>query len=279
MAHAGLHRKVILAQTKHGTARRTYWVRDAEAKHETAEVSLRLNGGRPTAPKVAGVHPSEKVSIHYGLIFSKRANEGVDHAIKAIGQVHNVPSSITPVPIKVKGSLGGANGQYVVWSPFSSVNEIHVSKYTGAPAATAAHEYGHYLDHHLFGTGEARLSAMGTMQRGNKELQPLMHALYRSEAVKSLVKGHEEHTRNGNYRYAAAGEYLLMPPELFARAYAQWVGHHAGGEVHRGTREFGQQWAQHGFQAQWSDKDFAPIAREFDRLFENRGLRRRRKAR
>ena len=51
------------------------------------------------------------------------------------------------------------------------------------------------------------------------------------------------------------------------------VGLRAGGAVRSDTRTFGEQWKRTAnLHAQWGDKDFEPIAREFDRLFARRNL-------
>jgi hypothetical protein len=217
------------------------------------------------------------------MLFSKAANEGINHALTSIGKVHSVPKDLHTVPIKVVGGLEGANGMYTLWSPFGPNNKIMVSKWASGPAATTAHEYGHFLDHHLFGNGQPSLRGMATVKwalqeppGAKHEIAPLMNALYRSQAGRSLLKKHEENERNQDHRHLEASQYLLMPPEMFARAYNQYIGLRASPQIARETQQFQESWGRHGYQAQWTDEDFAPIAREFDRLFERRGLRRRR---
>lgn len=100
----------------------------------------------------------------------------------------------------------------------------------------------------------------------------MMTAIYKSDALKKLVTKHQQLGREGNWQHQRFTQYLMMPPELFARAYAQWIGQKAGGKIKTETRAYGDQWARHGFQAQWNDKDFASIGREFDKLFARRNL-------
>lgn len=278
---SNLQKRVLVVQGKHGAHRQTFWVANELPKEQR---TLRFSDGERTKPKNETVAPKDRVTISYGMLFSKAANEGINHALTSIGKVHSVPAGLHTVPIKVAGSLEGANGVYTLWSAFGPNNKIMVSKWASGPAATTAHEYGHFLDHHLLGNGQPSLRGMATVKwalqeppGAKHEIAPLMNALYRSQAARSLLKKHEENERNQDHRHLEASQYLLMPPEMFARAYNQYIGLRASSQIARETRQFQEEsWDRHGYQAQWTDEDFAPIAREFDRLFERRGLRRRR---
>lgn len=263
-----LHKKVLTVKSKTGTHRQTFYVADpqqplAKAGHTVATTA----------------HPRDRADVHYGMLWSKAANQGVDHALEAIGKTHSIPNNLSRVPIKVKGLLGGANAQYVLWSPLGKAGEIHVSKYAQGPAASTVHEYGHFLDHKLLGTGQPRLDSLGTHSNDPKtraELKSLKIAMYKSKAIASLVKKHEEHEKDRDYIGMQRTQYLLMPAEIFARAYSQWVGTRSSPQVRSELHEFDSIWRAHGYHAQWDDKDFEPIARQFDHLFAKRGLRRAR---
>lgn len=275
---SNLQKKVLVVKGKHGSHRQTFWIANELPQEQR---TLRFSGGERVKPKNEVVSPKDRVTIHYGMLFSKRANEGVDHAMAAIGKVHSVPKELHKIPVRVEGSLGGANGMYTLWRPFGEHNRIMVSKWCSQPAATIAHEYGHFLDHHLLGNGKPTIHAMASVQwakkePGGREVAPIMRALYRSQAGRSLTAKHEENIRTQNHYGQQASEYLLMPPEMFARAYNQYIGLRGSPRIARETREHGEGWSRHGYQAQWTDADFAPIAREFDRLFQRRGLLRRR---
>lgn len=273
-----LQKRTLTVHGKRGTHRQTYWVANELPQEQR---TLRLVSGEKSKPKSAVVAPKDRVSIHYGLLFSKKANAGVEHMISAVGKVHNVPDSLYKVPIKVTGSLGGAQGVYKLWKPFGG-NEICVSRWAQHPSATAAHEYGHFLDHHLFGTGKSTYDTFASerwaaRKSSNSEVAPVMLALYRSDAAKQLVAQHRDHERTGDLHGRRYTRYLLEPPEIFARAYAQYIGLRASKEIQQGTLDYGEHWRRHGYHAQWDDKDFEPIAREFDRLFQRRGLLRHRR--
>lgn len=274
---SSLQKRVLTVMGAHGSHRQTYWVAQELPQ---AQRTLRFDSGERTQPKNSAVSPRERVSIHYGMLFSKRANEGVDHAVTAIGNVHRVPKDLYKVPIKVKGSLDGANGLYKIWQPFGG-NEINVSKWAHGPASTVAHEYGHFLDHHLFGNGKPSMHGMASVQWAygkpeGKEIAPLMRALYKSDAARKLTQKHRDNERSGNGE-TQYSQYLLMPPEMVARAYSQYIGLRGSQQIHRETIDYGNQWRQYGYHAQWDAKDFEPIAREFDRLFQRRGLLRSRR--
>lgn len=98
----------------------------------------------------------------------------------------------------------------------------------------------------------------------------LMAAIYKLHAVKKLVEKHDDNEARG--RSTEHAMYLLMPPELFARAYAQWIGQKLFAQIRSEVRAYGDGWRQYGYHAQWEDKDFEPIAKEFDRLFAGRRL-------
>lgn len=67
--------------------------------------------------------------------------------------------------------------------------------------------------------------------------------------------------------------YLLQPPEVFARAYAQYItlrsAHPALQQQLQRIR--GATLSGQVYHSQWSDDDFAPIAEAFDLLMRGRG--------
>lgn len=277
---SSLQKRTLVVRGKHGSHRQTFWIANDLPKDQR---TLRFAEGERAKPKNVVVNPKDGVTIHYGMLFARKANEGVDHALASIGKVHGIPKDLQHLPVQVKGSLNGANGAYSVWSPIGPNSKLMVSKWAQGPAATVAHEYGHFLDHHLFGNGKPTLQAMATVQwaqrePGGKEVGPVMKAICSSRAVHSLVLAHEKNIKNEDKYGQRLSNYLLMPPELFARAYNQYIGLRSSPQIANETREFGRSWGRHGYDAQWKDEDFAPIAREFDRLFQRRGLLRHRRA-
>jgi len=262
---SSLHKKTLVVHDKHGTHRQAYYLADP----------------KPEAPKIGEakkVQPVERTQVHYGMFMSRSANRGIDDALTAIGKTHAVPETLAKVPIRVVSGAHGANGQYTIYP--KERNGITLARFTAGPASVVAHEYGHFLDHKLFGNGKPSMTGLATdawsKNPKGHELNSLMTAIYKSKAARELVKKHDEHVKDRDYLGQSRTEYLLMPAELFARSYAQWVGTRSSPKIRKEIQEFHERWmeGEHAYHAQWSDEDFAPIAREFDRLFAKRGLRR-----
>jgi hypothetical protein len=101
-----LQKKVLTVQGPHGAHRQTFYVRPGE------EHQLQFRKHSPVDVSESSATPKDRAEIHYGLFWSKTANKGIDHALESIGKVHAVPKNLLKIPIKVTGSLGGANGMY-----------------------------------------------------------------------------------------------------------------------------------------------------------------------
>ena len=267
MSHSALQRLVKMVRGQHGTVRRTYWVKSEQPTEATFAFR---DGQRVNTVNQKVASPTDHSVIHTGF-FAAHTHAELRIAMQAISKVHSVPTSLPVVPIYPTRMLPpGTYGQYTVGSRQSS--GIQIANGTGHEQSTLAHEYGHYLDHHLFGSGQSGLRGLGTYRR-NPELKELMNALYRSPSVKSVIAKHDENIRTGNHRHAQYSAYLLMPPEILARAYAQYIATRSGNRQMQNqiaqSRSIGE---RYGYRAQWSDKEFEPIAREFDNVFRRRGL-------
>lgn len=263
MRNAHLQRKMIQAHTNHGVVNRAYWV------SPDAKVPNPPHGSHPTKP-------SDRVSVGYTL-FHKDTNQKIAHALEAIGSVHSVPNTIYKLPIKLVGVVDHTEesfGQYITGGKklLHPKSAIHLEKGADGAGFHLLHEYGHYLDHHLFGTGEYSMRSMGTF-RGGKELLPLMRAISKSESFKAVLKQHERNTAQNHTARLNVTTYLLRPPELFARAYSQYIATRSGSKELRAQFVKDETaWREYGYMAHWNTPAFKPIAREFDRLFKNRGL-------
>lgn len=274
-ALSGLHKRVLLAHTSHGAVQRTYWVKDQEVPfHRMA-----------TNQQTASVSPAQKITVSYGMFFSKRANSEVAHAVDAISKTHLVPGNIHNIKTKVVGHLDSAHAEYhSVGDTWTKESLIKVSKYSSWPAASMAHEYGHYLDHHLFGDGGDKWRSFGSSGSKGKdgypepipEMRPLLNKLYKTEAAKHLIARFKTQFVTNDTEGTAITRYFLSPAEMVARAYAQYVGLRSSKLIHTQVHEMRKLYTEYGYHAQWEDKDFEPIAREFDRLFMKRKLLRSR---
>jgi hypothetical protein len=64
-------------------------------------------------------------------------------------------------------------------------------------------------------------------------------------------------------------EYYLRPREIWARAYAQWIAVRSGDRTL--LNQVKKLSASHYSWRVWEEKDFEPVAREIDAMFEKRG--------
>ncbi len=255
---SGLHKRFLLAHTRDGVVRRAYWVKSEDI----------AQGSHPTAPVT-------RASVGFSLLH-RDTNRQISNALEAIGKVHTVPNTIYKLPITLEHSIqdGSSHGEYRVGGTalLHPKSRILIEKGSHNAAFHLCHEYGHYLDHHLFGTGAFSARAIGTF-RGGRDVVPLMRAILRSRSAKRVLEQHHNNTNSKDRAKLNVTTYLLRPPELFARAYSQWIVLRSGSaELRKQFVEHETAWRDYGYMAHWDRKDFIPIAREFDRLFKRRGL-------
>lgn len=113
------------------------------------------------------------------------------------------------------------------------------------------HETGHRLDHQVLGSRGEYASV------SHPDLQEFRDAVASSEAVKELKRLDSE------YR-----DYYLLPQELWARAYAQYIAKRSGDPFLLAQLDLA---AADADGSQWSDADFVLIGRAIDNLFKKKG--------
>jgi hypothetical protein len=256
----GLKRMKRNVRGTRGSFSRHYWVKEDiphphEARRKTEEA------GRTTVSKHLKFEPGF-LALH--------SNRGVEAGLHSISAVHSIPQTMPRVPVKVLLLAANTNGRYLIGD--AKTSEVHINRICAGPRATTAHEIGHYLDHHLWGTGKPGLSNMGTHQRA-EELEPLMRAIYNTPSARRLVQQAQNAVVNGDVARVAVCRYLLTPTELFARSYAQYIAIRSGNPAMRlDVRAYPTSWSKYGYAAQWQDHEFGAIAHEMDRLLQRRGL-------
>jgi hypothetical protein len=124
-----------------------------------------------------------------------------------------------------------------------SLNRILIGLGHG-PLDTMLHEVGHLLDLHAFGHGQ--------MYESKNVAGRLTRVVSKAMASRAADEWRAIPT-------ADIRDYILDPPEIWARAYAQWV-------VSRTSRNATFIEAGH-----WTAKDFEPITTEIDRAFSLEG--------
>lgn len=204
----------------------------------------------PTSKAVAGQMPRKEVGV------------AVRDAFKSIEQVHTIPADATPIPIRTDRQIKDKASYYYYAPPGKKEvpDSIKINPGTGTPTLelSLAHEFGHYLDSQVFDRG------IKTPHK-SPEMVALNAAIQTSQATRELNKTNDRLTK-----------YYQSPVEQFGRAYAQWIATRSGNtkmlEQLELLRTPGRKVAGSSLHSQWSDDDFVPIARAFDRLFKSKGM-------
>jgi hypothetical protein len=212
--------------------------------------------------------PIGKPVHHAFSVIEHHESHRVKSALDVIGKVHG-DGKLPKIPFFIGDYQN--HGVYNHQGP--KATGITTRQGGGHMELNSLHEIGHFLDH------------QGIHKRGefashtDVRLKPLMKAISQSESVKTLqtlAKTGKANGSNGkSYRVSTRQiQYQLRPHEMFARAYAQWVVLRSGDENLKKQLQGvldeieGQKVKR---PRQWPEKDFEPIAREFDKAFRKIG--------
>lgn len=196
-------------------------------------------------------------------------------ALDVIDSLHG--DGVLPVIPLRRAFFTDKRGQFIFQQGGPAV-AILVSYFTTQAELTTIHEIGHFVDYHGLGNGTQCASVSGVMLqgwrnavRGSGAVQR-MGGLWRSSAgTVSMTQG------DGAVVQCPVSQrhlqYLLMPQELWARSYAQFI-------VNKSSdpdlaRQLSAQRQKPVFdfyyEAHWEDEDFAPIGAEIEVLFRQKG--------
>jgi hypothetical protein len=233
----------------------THWVREGKpvlARLRRQDVAV---GGAP-------VSQFYKKAEGWLTVSSPRTEAGIKEGLTAIDSVHGI-SGLPHIPVLVRHL--SHNGYY---DPNFGWSKIVIGARASQPGITVIHEIGHSIDDHVFGKKDGK--QYGSMT--SPKLDSLMTALGKTAALRELIRKAE---RGGPDRNLC--HYFLDEREVFARAYTQWIVARSGSaSLREELVERRTSWRAYGWPAQWEDRDFEPVVREFDRLFSNHGWLRRR---
>ena len=185
---------------------------------------------------------------------AKLLSTGPRQALRQIQQVHDVPLLLEPVKIlPMAHATKGQQGRFTPADLTIRINPKAISK-----GLTTVHEFGHYLDFRDFGEGVR----MASRSSGAPEWLAFRAVVAKSPEVKGILRA-----KSLDVPHA---EYLARDPELFARAYAQWIALRSGSRSL--ARDLARMRKLPGVDGmrQWSDESFEPIAEALDRLFGSR---------
>jgi hypothetical protein len=181
-------------------------------------------------------------------------------AAKAIDGVHG-DGQLEEFPVKALRSSRGVAGVTRI-SIGGRISGVDINPSGPWPELTVCHELGHVLDHVVFGGGRE----LGSTVAGG-QLTDVMQAIGRSAAVKRLRDSAATADLPDVMRKRISN-YLLYAPELWARAYAQYVASKTDDVALR--KQLAKRLEAKGAE-QWEADDFAPIATAIDDLFASLG--------
>jgi hypothetical protein len=203
-----------------------------------------------------------RVSDALTLPKSGFAKTSASKALAQIDAVHTV-ENLPTIPLKGSSSVK-FQGRYTYKAFSGDPIDIAISSASVNPELTVAHEVGHFLDHHAFGTA-------GTYSSINDPLfDAWRKAIDNSQATRDLSDLLNAATDGWTAKRVS---YYLARWEQWARAYAQWVATKSGNAAM--LDQVGAIVASTGSKAyaasQWSAADFEPIANAIDDIFRAKG--------
>lgn len=124
------------------------------------------------------------------------------------------------------------------------------------------HEIGHLLDHHALTPGTPFASSSAK----TNDMAEWMNAVRKSPEIVSLRLDHA-----GKKNLAKTG-YLLLPSEIWARSYTQWIVERSQDPALKSTLDLLLRSPNPlDAKSQWSNFNFAPISAAITALFKKRG--------
>lgn len=150
----------------------------------------------------------------------------------------------------------GIRGEYSYEHKFLQINEFHQNS-KGEMRSTIPHELGHLIDTEFLGKKGAGLNvALGSDLMETPAIKRLMYKIYDSECYKGILR---DISKTQNQRLKEHYEYKAEAPELFARAFSQFILEENGLPIDSGLIYN---------KYQWGSEDFAPIKDKFRALFK-----------
>lgn len=207
--------------------------------------------------QAGGAAPTKKASelMQVGKNFPE-GNEVVD----SISKVHTLPNKYGKVRVNSGGRAIGIEGRY---DPI--LKNITVYKSTEKKGLTTAHELGHSV----------ACQALSSCNMSGNRFKDLRRAINNSRSYQRWKEAERTGTIPlGRFFKAKVSpkflHYFLSDREVFARAYAQYIGQKSKNRFILADldRENKMPWPR-----QWKPEEFGPIEAEFDRLFEAEGLK------
>jgi hypothetical protein len=201
---------------------------------------------------------SEQLAIPDGVL-----EPFIREAAQAIDRVHRVPF-VGRIPVYYQ------SGRYGGYTPETEdgPRRFEISPDSPYPRLTMAHEVGHFLDDLL-----GHFVVYSSMEP-NSPIAAVLAVIERSQAVQE-IRGYLETTPAVERTVRYQLNYWLSAPEVWARAYAQYIVARSESVTLRAEVQLAKIVTGPAIyqNVQWDEEDFATIAEAIDHLFQDLGWR------
>lgn len=238
------------------------------------KASLRTSAKPPVAPTPAPVVVLPSVADGYTLPKSGRYRTIAERSLAAIDTVHK-DGKLPEIPV-VSSQSRSYHGAYYRGSQTGKSVKVTLSAHGDHSELTFCHETGHYLDWEALGDA-------GKWGSSQPELKGFLDAVKSSRAIQDITAMSKQKKvavdLNGSELMYSVDtkylNYLLQPHEIWARAYAQYIATRSKDPVllEQLAKLVTKKSGKLHYATQWEEDDFAPIAKEIDRLFAQKGWR------
>lgn len=202
-------------------------------------------------------------------------NQPLLEAIAAVDKVH-VDGRLPVISVR-RALLTNKHGQYLIQQP-DRAPAVMISHFTNEAEFTTVHEVGHFIDFHGLGTGAQSASRSGDILSGwraaIKSSQAVQHLGSLWQSSTSMIKMRQSNGFMVEYPISQAYlKYLLLPEELWARSYSQFIAVRSGSPslLHQLDRCRDRPLHAFYYESQWDDADFTAIMSETQSAFQKMG--------
>lgn len=233
---------------------------------------------------------------------SKWLQKNLTEAVNEIEKVHSVPNYFPEITVE-ESKTGTKRGALVTNSITSLPLKMRISsknmsndreKEQDGTLGVFAHEFGHYIDYSIKNSNFMNSTTSPFEKKDIDDIFSAIEASKNNKFFKKVLSGEIEEWDFKDETYYRPEDkvtkkmkisksmvrYLMQRDELFARAYSQWIVKKTGNKkimkYIEGRRDFRYSISKiyyvSEYPSQWDWKDFEPISKAFDKLFDNAGL-------
>ena len=217
----------------------------------------RTRRAQATTPAAAPVPSASPTAISRSLDLppaTTPTGRAIADAVAAIDQVHD-GAALERCQV-IEEPIPNAYGYY---DPYEVKIGIDNGPAAVRPHMTMLHETGHYLDHKALGI------AIDNRRVSDAAYQDWFAAVITSQRIRDLFLAYQSALDPDEMSHLY---YLLSPPEIWARSYAQFIAQRSGNRVILDELVVMQ---TTNLQIQWEDADFADIDRAIEAILREVG--------